>query len=628
MHFPESLGRYVFPILFTAGPFVSARVPTGGGRVSGGTSGRLRTTCVVAALLASLTPQLQAQPSPPGNTFDVRQFGATGKRADNATKAIQAAVDACFTAGGGVVYVGPGDYTTGLIQLKDNVNLHIEAGATLRLSQDRADFPRGGRSLIYAEGAKNIAVTGRGTLDGLAQYEWADMRGLDVEIAEEIEIARKAGVELKRYYRSSKSMNVFMFVVNDSTDVRLENVTVINSPLWNVRLSDCDRVFIRGVHIYSDLEKGVNADGIDIVSSSNVVVSDSIIVTADDAIVLKSSPRSGVARPVENVTVNNCVLTSSSTAMMIGTETHADIRHVIFSNCVVRNSNKGFGINVQDGATVSDVLFSNVTLDLNRRHWNWWGSAEAFKFILKKRTPDSKLGAIRNVVIDNVISHARGTSTITGHAERPLQNLTISDFQVFMEEENAVDKRATHAITIDGVNGLTLRNVSVKWSEDQTEPLWESALCLRNVTGFDLDHFSGRQGLKSGSAPAIVLHNATDGVIRNCVAVEGCGTFLRFEGAGTKHVRLSSNDLQHAARPLSYADYRERKPCQAACCADWHPELERRSGIARDAVGRQWRRSAETTEGSHRAVRPTRARPMAPPTRAACGTEGLAASGR
>jgi hypothetical protein len=141
--------------------------------------------------------------------------------------------------------------------------------------------------------------------------------------------------------------------------------------------------------------------------------------------------------------------------MMIGTETYADVRHVIFSNSVIRNSNKAFGINVQDGGTVSDVIFSNITVDTSRRVWNWWGSAETFKFVLKKRTPQSKLGAIRDIVVDNVISHARGTSTITGHAEAPLENITISNVQIFMQEENTPDKRATDAIIADGVNGLT-----------------------------------------------------------------------------------------------------------------------------------------------------------------------------
>jgi polygalacturonase len=84
------------------------------------------------AVLWGTTLPLVSQPTaPPENIFDIRRFGATGQRGDKATKPIQDAVDACFRAGAGVVYVPPGQYTTGAIQLKDNVNLHLEAGATL-----------------------------------------------------------------------------------------------------------------------------------------------------------------------------------------------------------------------------------------------------------------------------------------------------------------------------------------------------------------------------------------------------------------------------------------------------------------------------------------------------------------
>jgi polygalacturonase len=509
----------------------------------------------VGAWAASLSAGQPTRMAAAQKTFDVTQYGATGKRADSATKAIQDAIDAGANAGGGVVYVPPGDYTTGALQLKDNVNLHVEAGATLFLSQDRAEFPAGSRAMINATGAKNIAVTGRGTLDGLAQYVYVDMRDRDPEIDEARELARLAGVPLKRYYRTG--MQAYMFILNDSTDVRLEDITVLNSPLWNVRLNECDRVFIRGVRIYSDLDKGVNSDGIDIVSSRNVLISDSIVVTADDAIVLKTQGRGaagGPVRAVENVTVTNCILTSSSTPMMIGTETNADVRHVVFSNSVVRDSNKAFGINVQDGGTVSDVIFRNITMDSRRRDWNWWGDAETFKFVLKKRTPQSKLGAIRDIVIDNVISHARGTSTLTGHAERALENITISNLQMFMEPENTPDKRATDAIRVDGVRNLKLRNISVEWSEDKPEPKWRSALYLKNVTGLDVDAFSGRQGLRAGSAPVVVLENVSDGLLRNMWAAEGSGTFLEFRGPKTGDLRVYGNQLRKASRPVAFAD--------------------------------------------------------------------------
>lgn len=485
-----------------------------------------------------------------GTVFDVKRFGATGKRADNATQSIRAAVEACASAGGGTVYVPPGEYTVGTIQLKDNVTLHLEAGATLFLSQSKEDFARGGRAMIFAENAKNIAVTGRGTLDGQAQYVFEEMRGVDPEIADEIAIARKAGLDMRRYYRTG--MQTFMFVINNCTDVLLRDVSIINSPLWTVRLSECDRVFVGGVYVYSDLEKGVNADGIDIVSSRNVTISDSVIVTADDAIVLKTPRGRGAVKPVENVVVTNCVLSSSSTALMIGTETHADIRHVIFSNCVIRNSNKGFGINVQDGGTVSDVIFSNLTIELNRRHWNWWGSAEMCKFVLKKRTPDAQLGAIRDIVVDNVIARPRGTSTITGHPDCPIENVRMSRIQMFMNPEDARDKRATHAMKIEGVRGLVLRDLAVKWAEDQAEEKWQSALALKNVSDFEIESFSARQGLRNRDEPAILLDNVADGTIRNCRAAEGCTTFLRVQGAASKDITLRNIDWRKAGKGIAF----------------------------------------------------------------------------
>lgn len=430
----------------------------------------------------------------------------------NTGQAIQAAIDACAAKGGGVAYVPPGLYTTGPLWLKDNVELRLEGGAIIALSQNPADWPAGVPAILNSQGAQNIALTGRGTIDGKAQYEYVEMRGVDPEIRTEIEIARKAGVEMKRYYRTG--VQKYIAVLRDSRDIRIEGVRLINAPLWTVRLQDCDRVWIRGVRIDSDLEKGVNADGIDIVSTSNVSISDSTIVTADDAIVLKTQAwrGGGPVKPTENVTVTNCILSSSSTAMMIGTETHADIRHVVFSHIVVRDSNKVFGINVQDGATVSDVRFQDVTFETNRRHWNWWGSAEVFKFVLKKRTTESRLGRIENITIDGAQGTARGTSRIAGLAERSVRNVVIEGLRFRMLPENKPDKRATDALVFDRVDGLTLRNVEVEWDTESPEPAWGSAVALRDVERLRLEGFHGAAGGRS--TPAVRRERVQEAVDR------------------------------------------------------------------------------------------------------------------
>jgi Glycosyl hydrolases family 28 len=426
------------------------------------------------------------------------------------SQAIQAAIDACSAKGGGVAYLPPGEYVTGPLWLKDNVELRLEAGAVVALSQNLADWPSGPPAIINSYGAKNIAITGRGTIDGRAQYEFTAARGADPEIASETEIARKAGVDMRRYYRTG--VQKYAIVLRDSREVRIEGVRIIHSPLWTLRLQDCDQVWIRGVYIYSDLEKGVNADGIDIVSTSNVSISDSTIITADDAICVKTQAwrGSGPVRRSENITVSNCILSSSSTPMVIGTETYADIRHVLFSNIVVRDSNRVFGINVQDGAVVSDVRFQNVTFETRRRHWNWWGSAEVFKFVLKKRSADSPLGRIENVTIDGAQGVARGTSLIAGHADRPLENIAIQNLRVKMLPEERPDKRATHAIVIERVDGLTLRNIDVNWDERSPEPAWGSALVLRDVSRLILDGFRGRAGSRDPGTPAIIKQRVNE----------------------------------------------------------------------------------------------------------------------
>jgi hypothetical protein len=420
-------------------------------------------------------------------------------------QAIQSAIDACSAKGGGVAYLPPGEYVTGPLWLKDNVELRLEAGAVIALSQKFADWPPGAPAIVNSQGAQNIAITGRGTIDGKAEYEFTAARGPDPEIAMEAEIARKAGVDMRRYYRTG--IQKYSILLRESHEIRIEGVRIVNSPLWSLRLQDCDQVWIRGVYIYSDLEKGVNADGIDIVSTSNVSISDSTIVTADDAICLKTQAWRGSSGPVrrtENITVSNCVLSSSSTPMVIGTETYADIRHVLFSNIVVRDSNRVFGINVQDGGVVSNVRFQNVTFETRRRHWNWWGSAEIFKFVLKKRSADSPLGRIEDVTIDGAQGTARGTSLIAGDAERPLENISVQNLRVKMLPEERPDKRATHAIVIERVHGLTLRNIEVDWDDRSPEPGWGSALVLRDVSGLILEGFRGDAGSRDPGTPATV----------------------------------------------------------------------------------------------------------------------------
>ncbi len=241
--------------------------------------------CVLVSPTGAAAQPAPATPAPLAGVCSVRDHGATGARAQNATAPVQKAIDACHARGGGTVVVPPGEYTTGTIVLKDNVTLWLEAGAVFYLSQDKADFPSE-RALVFADGARNIAIRGRGRFDGQARYEWGPPEEQDTEILEEERLAREAGVDMRRWLR--RGLQAMTFVFKRCQDVLVEDVTLVGSTLWNVRLWGCDGVVFRGVTIESDLERAANSDGIDIDGSRNVRISDCRIETADDAIVLKT----------------------------------------------------------------------------------------------------------------------------------------------------------------------------------------------------------------------------------------------------------------------------------------------------------------------------------------------------
>jgi hypothetical protein len=464
---------------------------------------------------------------------------------------VQEAVDACHARGGGTAYVPPGEYTTGTIVLKDNVTLWLEAGAVVYLSQDRADFPRE-RAHVFADGARNVAVRGRGRFDGQARYEWGLPEDEDTEILEERRLAREAGVDMRRWLR--RGLQAMTLLFKQCRDVLVEDVTLVGSTLWNVRLWGCDGVVMRGVTIESDLEKAANSDGVDVDGSRNVRISDCRIATADDAIVLKTGKwrwdGKGPSFPTENVVVTNCVLSSSSSAFTIGTESYEDFRHVVLSNSVVRDSNRAFGINVQDGGTVEDVRIADVSVELRRRHWNWWGDAELLKFVLKRRTPESRLGAVRDVVVSGVTARVQGTSRIQGPPERPIERVVLSGIRLFVNPESTPDKRATHGLLVEGVDGLRVRDLELRWAEERPEPRWGSAVVVRRSRDVELSAFVGESAPSATGAAAVEMEDVEGALVRACRPTGGL--FLRVAGK-SRAIRLVGNDLSASSEPVSYA---------------------------------------------------------------------------
>ena len=317
--------------------------------------------------------------------FNLRDYGASGKKEDNVQALIQRAIDDCAQAGGGMVYFPPGAYTTGTLFLRSHVRIHVEAGATIYSSKQAADYPQLGpanmtpKSLFFGENLENITLEGRGTIDGQGEYYWAEKTFRDWFIYPNELVATKAGVPLTRAFPTDDSIGHLLLLLS-CTDVRIENLNFLNSPSWTMHLYGCERVVIDGIYIYTSMRAGVWADGIDPDGCKDMRISNCTINTGDDALVFYSMNWYGPARPCENITVTNCRLSSSSSAIKFCDGNMAAVRNVVVDNCILTGSNRGIAVMLFDGGLVENVVFSNLVIETQRFDWFWWGDGDPIHF--------------------------------------------------------------------------------------------------------------------------------------------------------------------------------------------------------------------------------------------------------
>jgi polygalacturonase len=495
-------------------------------------------------------------PAENARRFDVRAFGASGERTADARPAIQGAIDACAEAGGGTVVIPPGEYTSGSIELRSHVRLVLESGATLYSAKGRAAFPKD--ALLYGEDLDNVTLEGRGTLDGRAAYEWRENDIDDRYIYPNLVLMQAAGKSLRRPFPTADSVGHLVQLVR-CKDVQVRGLSFVRSPSWTMHLWGCERVVVEGVDIRTDLVEGVWADGIDPDGCRDLRVSNSTIETGDDALVFYSTNTYGPARPCEDITVTNCRLTSSSSAIKFCDGNQNCVRRVTIDNCVITNSNRGLAFMDFDGGYVSDVVIANLSIECTRRDWYWWGDGDPIHFNVKRRHEidsrrdpglDPPAGSIRNVLIRDVIARGTGTSSIEGHPDNPLENVTIDGLVLHVScDPHAPYDKADHALSIRNVKNFALRDVEIVWDEPRNSR-WRSAVHVESATDLVLDGFAGRQALAGSSAPTVDLVDVDGALLRGCRALAGCGEFLHLSGTGCGNVELVANDLRAAAIPF------------------------------------------------------------------------------
>jgi len=534
---------------------------------------RLVTSVVLSFLVLSIPAGAGPISGPgPGPVFNVRDYGATGEKAQNARQAIQKAIEACATAGGGLVYFPPGDYSTGTIHLRSQVRIFIEAGATVYSIKDKSAFDRD--ALFYGEDLVNVTLEGRGVVDGQAGYEWREKGDFhdDFIYSNQLEM-EKVGRPLVRSFPRNDQYGKLVLLLR-CRDVLIRGLSFIDSPSWTIHPYGCERLTIDGVYIRSSLKEGVWADGIDPDGCRDVRIANSTIETGDDALVFYSMNWFGPALPCENITVTNCRLSSASSAIKFCDGNMNAIRKVTISNCVITDSNRGLSFMVFDGGVVEDVVISNLVIETRRHDWFWWGDGEPIHFNVKKRSEvhrnwkkedDRPAGKIRRVLISNVLARGQGSSQITGHPESPLEEVTIENLRLAISHNpEAPYDKAVNALEVRQARNFRLRNVEITWEKPEYQR-WENAVLVENVQDLEVENLRARQAkINDRSGAALVLNQVQRAWVRSCRALPGTSIFLKIEGRDTRDILLDGNDLSLARKPVEFsgevADKSIKKP--------------------------------------------------------------------
>ena len=500
--------------------------------------------------VAESGPELSAQ-----LVQNVKDHGATGSKQDDARPAFQRAIDACGKSGGGTVYVPPGEYTSGQLYLRSGVRLYLEAGATLFASLDSRQFDSPPKSaLLIGEDLHDIALEGRGTIDGQASYQWQLNDFTDFYIRRNQLLMEATGKPLLRPFPSGypkETVNPRLVLLLRCQDVRIAGLKFLRSRSWTINPYACKRLLIDGVYVYSSAKEGVWADGIDPDGCQDVRISNSTIETGDDAIVLWSSNIWGPALPTENVTVTNCRLSSASSALKFCDGNSNAIRRVTIANVVITNSNRGLAFMVFDGGVVEDVVISNVSIETRRFDWFWWGDGDPIHFNIQRRSEvdgikrdnEPPAGKIRNVEISNLIAHGAGTSAINGHPDSWLENIHLDDVRLFVSHDRSAPYENTRtAIALRQARGFSIKDSQIRWGQPQAET-WQSGLTAEDVEDLRFETLDV-QAAPVSTRPVIELKNANRVTLQSLRAET-----IHLAGSGTREVRLFLTDSAVSTDP-------------------------------------------------------------------------------
>lgn len=387
--------------------------------------------------------------------FSVNDFGAVADASSVCTSSIQKAIDACAKKGGGVVVFKPGTYVSGSIFLKDNVHLRIDENVTILGSQDFSDYPDISTriagiemvwpaALINAMKVKNVAITGKGTINARGKFCWDKYWAMRKDYD-------KKGL---RWIVDYDAKRVRTLLVQEAEDITVKGLTFKNAGFWTVQLLYSSHLTVDGITIKNNEDgSGPSTDGIDVDSSSWTLIENCDIDCNDDNFCLKAGrdwDGLRVNRPTEYVVIRKSIARRGAGLLTLGSETSGGIRHVYASQLSAKHTDNGLRIKsaTTRGGTIEDIQFVDSKLDsvINAYQFNLnWYPAYSYstlpdgytmetipahwKSMLQKVSPVEKgIPQAKNITIKNVsITNAVKAFEINGLPNSLLEGFSFQN---------------------------------------------------------------------------------------------------------------------------------------------------------------------------------------------------------
>lgn len=327
---------------------------------------------------------------------------------------LQAEIDSLSAKGGGQIRLLPGTHVCGPLQLKSNIDLHLEAGAVLTplpdhalyaVNTSRIQVEGSDRCMILGQDLGNVAITGLGTIDG---------GGRHFVIGDDV----KAGVYIPLEPR------LRTVVLENCRSVRIAQLTLRESSSWTMHLVHCTDVLVDGYQVLNDMRMP-NTDGLVLDGCSQVTVRNAIIRTADDGIVLKTC-KSVPQQHCSDISIFNCLIESGSCAIKIGTETFGNVERVSVDNCKLEACNRGLGILSRDGGEIRDISYRNIELDCHETPFGFWGSGEALTITQLNRRSSVPAGKVSSIHVENLTGAHEGAINFYAAESGDIADVTLS----------------------------------------------------------------------------------------------------------------------------------------------------------------------------------------------------------